>query len=68
MPVHAKAKTSPTGYTAMIQDQRGTSEFPIARFDDDGYALICSPDTGRLVRAAEYPGFAAVLPMWQVAR
>lgn len=65
-----KAKTCPTGYIALVNWQGYVDqyEFPVARFDDDGYAMIADPDTGRLVRAADMQGFREVTPMWQVTR
>lgn len=67
-----RAKTSPTGYIARIAQVTTSgntmAEYPVARFDDEGYALIADPAKGTLVRAAEFRGYLAVLPMWQVAR
>lgn len=60
-----KAKTSPTGYMAVIQMGEDRIEFPVAKFDDDGYALILASD-GWLVRAADEPGYAHCWPMLQI--
>lgn len=68
MPLRMKAKTTPTGYIAEIGRNEGVGEFPVARFDDDGYALIAHPKTGRLERAVDLDGFVAVIPMWQAGR
>ena len=62
-----RAKTSPTGYIAVIQYGEARIEFPVARFDDEGYALISDPELGTLYRAATYPGFVRVWPMLQAA-
>lgn len=60
-----KAKTSPTGYVAQIRDSLNNSvEFPVARFDDEGYAMVCN-DRGVLVRANGIPNFLRVWPMLQ---
>lgn len=68
MPVRMKAKTTPTGYIAEISRAEGVGEFPVARFDDDGYALVAHPKTGRLERAIDLEGFTSVIPMWQASR
>jgi hypothetical protein len=57
-----KAKTSPTGYVATVDIDGDEVEFPVVRFDEEGYALH-SMVTGRLVRSAEWPGFKHVLPI-----
>lgn len=62
-----KAKTSPTGYIATLDVGGNEIEFPVARFDEDGWAMICNMD-GMLVRAGQEPGFMATAPMGQVAR
>lgn len=62
-----KAKTSPTGYMAVIQYGETRVEFPVARFDDDGHAMIADPDTGILQRAHTVTGFLRVWPMLQAA-
>lgn len=63
-----KAKTSPTGYVATLADRLGNQiEFPIARFDEAGQALMCSPE-GRLVPALAQPGFLDVSPIGQASR
>lgn len=65
MPVRMKAKTSPTGYIAEIEhEDKYLAELPVARFDDDGFALVCNPATGRLMRAVDFPGYLSVTPMW----
>lgn len=61
-----KAKTSPTGYVARIQRGPDRIEFPVARFDDEGYAMILMDD-GKLARAADNPGFVHTWPMLQAA-
>lgn len=68
MALTMKAKTTPTGYLAVVKTPDGEYEYPVARFDDDGYALICDLFTGKLVRAADHPEFEHVIPMWQVSR
>lgn len=73
MAIRLKAKTSPTGYIAEVrspdlQSRDTVAEFPVARFDDDGFALVAHPRTGCLARAVELEGFIAVLPMWQANR
>lgn len=67
MAVTMKAKTSPTGYMALVQYGDTRVEFPVARFDDDGFAMIADPELGNLHRAAAYPGFVRVWPMLQAA-
>lgn len=67
MPMRVKAKTSPTGYIATVSVGSDLVEFPVARFDEDGWAMICNVD-GRLVRAVEEPGFQDAFPMGQVTR
>lgn len=67
MPPRMKAKTSPTGYVAVVESESYTIEMPVARFDEEGYALVCGPD-GRLTRAAEMNGFHSVLSMWAMGR
>jgi len=67
MAVHMKAKTSPTGYTALIQYGQDRIEFPVARFNDSGDAMIVDPELGHLVRASAQPGFVRVWPMLQAA-
>jgi hypothetical protein len=62
-----KAKTSPTGYLVTIASGNDLVEFPVARFDDDGYAMICNL-RGRLVRAVDHPGYQDAFPMGQVSR
>lgn len=62
-----KAKTSPTGYLATLAVGQDLIEFPVAKFDDEGWALILDLD-GRLVRAADKPEFVAAGPMLQVNR
>lgn len=62
-----KAKTSPTGYIATLDTGANLIEFPVARFDDEGWALICNVD-GLLVRAANEKGFLATAPLGQVSR
>lgn len=58
-----KAKTSPTGYVAGIRvDETDFIEFPVVRFDDEGYALFCTMH-GQLVRADLWPGFEYVCPI-----
>lgn len=59
-----KAKTSPTGYVALLQFGDDRIEFPVARFDDEGYAMILMDD-GELVRAADEPSFLRTWPMLQ---
>lgn len=68
MPLRMKAKTTPTGYIAEITHEEGSAEFPVARFDDDGYAMVAHPRTGKLERAVDLDGFTSVLPMWQAGR
>lgn len=62
-----KAKTSPTGYIALVKYGEDRVEFPVARFDDEGNALIADPETGALEWASEHPGFVRVWPMLQAA-
>jgi hypothetical protein len=57
-----KAKTSPTGYVAGIKVNDDLIEFPVVRFDDEGYALYCTA-YGQLARADEWPGFEYVCPI-----
>jgi hypothetical protein len=58
-----KAKTSPTGYIATLRGEGGdTIEYPVVKFDEQGYALILGID-GRLLRAAEDSDFLDAFPM-----
>jgi hypothetical protein len=57
-----KAKTSPTGYVAGIEVGGDLIEFPVVRFDDEGYALYCTT-YGQLTRADAWPGFKYVCPI-----
>lgn len=67
MPVRLKAKTSPTGYLVELVNEKFIAEYPVARFDDEGYAMIAVHD-GKLTRAADLPDYKATRPMWQDAR
>lgn len=60
-----RAKTTPTGYIALVSGTQHLLELPVVRFDDDGYAMVSDFDTGRLVRVGDFPGFQRVIPMWQ---
>lgn len=62
-----KAKTSPTGYIATLTVDDDVIEFPVSKFDDQGFALICDP-RGRLTRAVDSPGFVDIFPLGQVSR
>ena len=58
-----KAKTSPTGYIATLRGADGdTLEFPVVKFDEQGYALICGVD-GKLLRAADDADFLDAFPI-----
>lgn len=67
MRAHLKAKTSPTGYIALAENEEGEYELPVARFDDEGYAMILAPD-GKLIRAVDHRDFVFTQPMWQASR
>ena len=63
-----KAKTSPTGYLVETKNGENIVEYPVARFDEQGYAMIADLTLGMLVRATDLPDYDQTVPMWQVQR
>jgi hypothetical protein len=57
-----KAKTSPTGYVVMIAIDGDEVEFPVIRFDEEGFALHGTIG-GHLVRSVDQTGFRHLLPL-----
>lgn len=54
---------SPTGYWAIYETTPGEEDWyfaPIVSFNDSGDAMICSPDTGKLIPAASSETATAV--------